>query len=628
MVNHQDNNKNLSEYITILKKRYPLNNKVLFVQPPQFIIDSFNYKVAKAKGCYAFPPTGLQCLIKALSNRNLEMNILDLNYQLLKHVIENESYNYLNWLELLDEHINKNHPSIVVITCISIYTDVFKPEHPLTRLLEHLHNRDDSIVIIGGPIATNEYKNYLMKDLCHFVIKREGENKIKFLFEQLFHSWISPWIDNTRPTNSIHFKFKNKIEETNGENDIVSLEGNLVDTYKYISIEDYNNVGSLNPFSRMAGQDKKFTGIQLNRGCRANCKFCGVVKFMGKKFRQYNISDLLEEMNYLIIKREIRHFEILDDDFLGYGTFNNNCLSLLKKMVNLHKKYGITWAAGNGLIAASLNEKTLNLMRDSGCIGFRIGIESGNAKMLKQMRKPINLSLIRKTSKILQNYPEMFIAGNFIIGLFGEETFGEMLDTFKFANEINLDWVAYTTFQFTSEDTILAENLSLKKTIATDFIPTKDTSSRELSEPNKVISGPEIFNIPKDSIPSQEQIKHIWFTFNLISNYINNKNLKPNGNPAKFVSWIEAVYIVYPENPYMPLFAGIGHVLLGNKELADKCVETAKQNILTSKYWKTRFDQFCLMNLITNFPKNSKEAYNMLELTQNKYSKWTNGAYV
>jgi len=613
------NNKNLSDYISSLKNKHPINNKVLFVQPPQFVLNSFNYKVAKAKGCYAYPPTGLQCLSKALSGRNLEMEILDLNYQLLKRVIEDEPYNYRNWLEILSEHLDKNSPSIIVITCISIYTDVFTSSHPLTTLLEYLHKRDDAIIIIGGPIATNEYKNYLMKDLCHFVIKREGENKIQYLFDQLFHNWISPWIDKTQPTNSIHFKFKNKIEETVGENDVVVLLGNLIDTYKYVPIEDYNNIGSLNPFSRMSGQHKKFAGIQLNRGCRANCKFCGVVKFMGVGLRQHNVQELSEELNYLITKRGIRHFEILDDDFLGYGKFNTNCLTLLNEMTKLHKHYGTTWAAGNGLIAASLNKNTLNLMRSSGCVGFRIGIESGNEKMLKQMRKPLSTSLIRKTSKLLQNYPEMFVAGNFIIGLFGEETFGEMLDTFKFACEINLDWAAYTTFQFTSEDTMLKENLLSKKKTATDFIPTKDNSNRELTETQKIISGPEIFNIPKDSIPSSEQINHIWFAFNLISNYINNKNLKPNGNTAKFVSWVEAVQIAYPDNPYMPLFAGIGHVILGNKELAKRHIETAKQNISTSKYWKTRINQFSLMDLITSFPRNSKEAYKILESTQKKY---------
>lgn len=607
-------NKKLTDYTAILRRKYPLNNKVLLIQTPQFILDSFNLKVAKERGCYAYPPTGLQCLVKALSGRNLGIDILDLNYELLKRV-QNSDFDYHDWLNILDEYLALNNPSIIGATCISVYTDVFRNNHPLTCLLRHLGKRDKSIIIAGGPIATNEYANYLKKDLCHFVVEGEGENKINFLFDYL--------LENEKkhiPTPGIYFKFKENIEETKGEKDIVALKGNLIGTYKRVPVEDYNTAGSLNPFSRMAGQERPFTGIQLNRGCRANCKFCGVIEFMGKGLRQYPVTDLLEEMNYHIKKRGIRHFEVLDDDFLGYQGPKEAITTLLEEMVNLNKKYKITWAAGNGLIAASLNEGLLTLMRDSGCVGFRIGVESGNEKMLKRMRKPASLPVLRKIGKMLQKFPELFVVGNYIIGLFGEETFGELLDTFGFASELNLDWANFTTFQFTSKATVLAENLALSNEMATNFIPAKDTANREIVENKKIISGPDIFSIAEKTIPSREQIKQIWFTFNLIANYINNKNLKPGGRPEKFISWVEAVRIVYPDNPYMSLFIGIGYALLGNKKLANKNLERAKKNLKVSKYWNSRFMQFGLNNLVTNFPRDTKYAQEILESMRRRYS--------
>lgn len=611
-----DNSK-LAKYAAILRKKYSLYNKVLLIQPPQFIFDSFNLKVAKQKGCYAYPPTGLQCIAKALSNRNLEINILDLNYQLLKHIINDASYNYLNWLGILDEYLKTYNPSIIGTTCISVYTDVFKDGHPLTTLLKHLQKKDKFIIIAGGTIATNEYESYLKKELCHFVVEGEGENKINFLLDYLFGD-----IAGHLPTPGIYFKFENKIEQTKGQKDTVVLKGNLIDTYKYVPIEDYNNVGSLNPFSRMAGQDKRFTGIQLNRGCRANCKFCGVIEFMGKGLRQYPVADLLEEIHYLVGKRGIRHFEVLDDDFFGYQSSQEAVRILLQEMVKLNKTYGISWAAGNGLIAASLNENLLTIMRDSGCVGFRVGIESGNKEMLKRMRKPVNLPLLKKVGVMLQKFPQIFVGGNYIIGLFGEETFGEMLDTFRLACEMHLDWSAFTAFQFTSRATGLTENLKLKGKTATDFIPAKDTFNREIVGPREIVLGPEVFDISRDTIPSREQIKQIWFTFNLVANYINNKNLKPGGRAEKFISWVKAVHIVYPDNPYMPLFMGLGHILVGNKEFAYNCLEQAKENLAMSQYWNNRFTQFDLTNLITNFPQNAQEVQEVLEPLRQRYTKW------
>ncbi|OGL44743.1 MAG: hypothetical protein A2W05_01900 [Candidatus Schekmanbacteria bacterium RBG_16_38_10] len=614
-----DNTK-LAEYTVELRKKYSLNNKVLFIQSLQFLFESINIDVIKNRGYYAYPPTGLQCLAKALSGRGIEIEVLDLNCQFLKRVINDETFNYLNWLDILDEYLKKNRPSIIGVTSISVYSDVFSPSFPLTSILRYLHDRDEHIVIAGGPIATNEYENYLEKDLCHFVVTGEGENKINLLFDFLFGC------DNMHTTTpGIYFKYNGKIEETHGERDVVTLKGNLIETYKLVPIEDYSNVGCLNPFSRMAGQDRRFTGIQLNRGCRANCKFCDVTKFMGKGLRQYPVQDLLDEIWYLVEKRGIRHFEILDDDFLGTPSFKEGAVKLLKEMCRIKKQYGITWSAGNGLIAASLTEELLCLMRDSGCIGFRIGIESGNAEMQKKMKKPASLPLLRKTGELLQKFPEIFVAGNYIIGFFGMETFGQMLDTFKFSYEMNLDGANFTVFQFTSKSTV--KETPDNRRIATEFVPSKDSSKGEIIGSEGVVSGPDIFNMAKDAVPSPEQIKQIWFTFNLVANYINNKNLKPGGNPEKLKSWLEAVQLVYPANPYMPLFAALSCVLIGEHEKAEQQLRRTKKNLEGSQYWIGRFAEFDLMSIVNNFPGNPEQVYRIgidriPEQLRRRYSKW------
>lgn len=606
-------NKKLSEFAEILRKRYPINNRILFVQTPQFLFESLNIEVIKNRGYYAYPPAGLQHLTKALSGRGLQIKILDLNYLFLKRVIYDDSFNYQNWLEMLDECLNEYQPSIVGVTAISVYADVFKPTFPLTSILKRLRDRDDCIVIAGGPTATNETENYLKGDFCHFVVEGEGENKINFLFDYLFDCK-----EIHKPTPGICFRFEDKIEHSNGGKDVVSLQGSLIDTYKLIPIEDYHNVGCTNPFSRMAGQEKPFIGIQLNRGCRANCEFCDVTKFMGIGLRQYPVKDLLDDINYLVKERGIRHFEILDDDFLGTPSFTEGVIELLKGMVELKQQYDLTWSAGNGLIAASLTEDLLCLMRDSGCVGFRIGIESGNAEMQKKMKKPASLPSLRKAGEMLQKFPETFVAGNYIIGFFGTETFGQMLDTFKFSCEMNLDGANFTVFQFTSKTT--AKETHGDRRTAAEFIPSKDSSKGEIASSEDIVSGPDIFNIPKDSVPSPEQVKQIWFAFNLVANYINNKNLKEGGRPEKLARYLEAVQLVYPVNPYMPLFAGLSRLLAGNLDLAQRHLEKTKKNLAGSEYWNTRFNQFGLTEIVNDFPKNAAEIHEVLEPLRKRYS--------
>lgn len=77
-------------YIEKLRKKYVLNNRVLLIQAPQFLLNSFNVTVAKNRGYYAYPPKGLQCIAKALSGRNLEIDIL------LKRVNDDDTFDYHN----------------------------------------------------------------------------------------------------------------------------------------------------------------------------------------------------------------------------------------------------------------------------------------------------------------------------------------------------------------------------------------------------------------------------------------------------------------------------------------------------------------------------------------------------
>lgn len=607
----QYDNTKIADYAEMLRSKYQLNNKILLVQVPQFNFQSFNAEVARNRGYYAYPPTGLQCLAKAISHRGLDIDILDLNYELLKRISSDKSFNYLKWLDILDEYIAKNDPAIIGATCISV-SEVFTGVHPFTNLLEHLSKKNERIVIGGGVIATNEFENYLNMGLCHFITVGESENKINFLLDNLFER------SGYAPTPGIYFKFHNKIEQTTGPRDTVTLKGSLVDTYKLVPIEEYNKVGSLNPYSRLAGQDTRFATIQLVRGCRANCRFCGVTKFMGKGTRYYPPRDLLEEISYLVKERGVRHFEWLDDDLL---VCREAVKGVLAGMAELRKKYPITWSANNGLIANSLDEELLALMRDSGCLGFRIGVESGNDEMLRKIRKPATIATLKRAAGLINKFPEMFIGANYIIGLFGEETFGQMLDTFKFSYDLNLDWSSFTTFQFTSKETILQEQLKVHSKEVREFIPAKDSAEGEI-DGKGIVTGPEVFNLPKDFVPPPEQVKQVWFAFNLVGNYIHNKNLKPGGSPKKFTSWVEMVQVVYPHNPYMPLFAGLGNILLGNKTAAERQLELTKRNLKISEYWKRRFGEWGLVDLVNNFPKNPEGAQEALESLQRKYSTW------
>ena len=600
----------LISYCNHLKTKYKQNKRVLMVQIPQINFSSFNPENVEKRGYYVFPPAGLQYIYESIKERDLDLNILDINYLLLKKVKKDSSFNHEQWLSILIDFLDDFDPCIVAVSCMFDLA-----MNSFFKVLEFLKKKDKHIIITGGVIASYEWKYILKRNLCHFVIKGEGEDKINYLFDCLTNE-NKGW----EPVSEIYYNYNNNICFSDGKKDVVDFNCNLIESYSCIKIEDYHNYGSLNPYSRMAGIDiSPFSPIQMSRGCRASCTFCSVRDFMGKGVRKRSNAEILKEMEFLINNRGISHFEWLDDDLLFY---KKNFVEILESIIA--RRWNITWSANNGVIAKSLDENLLQLMQESGCIGFKIGIETGNAEMLKKTRKPAVLDTFRKVSEMLNICPDIFVGGNFIIGFPGEKFF-QMMDSFRFFLELNLDWAAFTMCQkirgadaFSEFQDYFESQIEPDGEQIRNFIPSRDSKNGQISNLREAARNLDIFTIDPASIPCEEQIKEIWFTFNLVGNYINNKNLKPEGNVDKFISWVEMAHLAYPTNPYMSLFLALAYTISGNFSKANEHYKRANEFYKADEYWLERFKSFSLLDVINDFPEDKDRVFERVEALRAK----------
>ncbi len=609
----------LTRYAAELRDRYGANERLLLVQLPQVVLGAFNRDVALAGSYYIFPPTGLQFLYESIRHRGLDVRILDLNFRILKAVREDPDFDVEEWPAILEAELDDFRPGHVGVSCLFDFAI-----GPMTRALTLLKERGESVVTVGGVIATYEWRNLLARDLCHFVVEGEGERKFDYLLSRL-----SGEID-VEPTVGIRFKDADGFHESEGDASPVHPQGDLVASYDLVPVEEYEKYGSLNPYSRMDNRPRApFAAIQMSRGCRAACTFCSVRDFMGKGVRFRPIADILAEMAFLIEKRGVRHFEWLDDDLLFY---RKELRDLLRAVIE--RGWDIRWSANNGLIAASLDEETLDLIRDSGCIGFKIGIETGNAEMLRKVRKPGNLDKFRRVSSLLERAPGVFVGGNFIVGL-PDERFGQMLDSFRFSLEMRLDWSAMTVCQmirgasaFADAGEYFEDQMRTDGSNVANFIPSRHTANGHMRSRGRLLRGLDVFAFPPDQVPDDEQVKEIWFAFNLLGNYAFNKNLSPGGRPEKFVAWVASVLVAYPTNPYMNLFLSLAHAMLGNKDVAESHRLRARENV-KDDYWRGRFESFGLFPLLAEAPETREEAHAALErLRRNirfRLAKWLDG---
>lgn len=583
-----------------LRREHIRSPAVLLIELPQFLYESFSPEAARRQGHYAFPPTGLLFVKQALSDRGLDIDVFDLNLAILEATRNDENFRLEDWPRLLDAALAKRDYSVVGMTGMSVLQDPTNPKFFLTAMTRHLRAKKRYVLVGGGSLATADHAYYLGEGLLDFVIAGEGELKARYLFDRLYGR--EP---ETAPQKGIFYSWNGQSVELEGRADKILLREDICELLDEIPYERHWAAGALTPFSRWNGKIARFGTVQLNRGCRGSCKFCGLQEFMGKGVRQRDTDPVIAEIRHMVEKRGVRHVDILDDDFLGTGGMREGLDRVLAEFKRLRASHGIEWTASNGLVAGMIDERMLSDMRDSGCLGFRLGVESGNKERLKWLRRPSNLFVLRRFARLLPRYPEIFVCGNLIIGFFDQEPFGEMMDTYRLALDLDFDWNGFTVFQFVNKQH--GGKARSDGTPATDFVPSKNLGVREMARVGDLVSGPAVFGLPQDKVPSRQQVGEIWFAFNLGVNYVLNKNLRPGGRPEKMRGWLEAVMTSYPTNPYMPLFAGLAARLMGDDAGAERHLADAKGNRDGSEYWQWRFAQWGLDRLLDEFPKKAAE---------------------
>ncbi len=122
----------------------------------------------------------------------------------------------------------------------------------------------------------------------------------------------------------------------------------------------------------------RWTTALTSRGCPFNCGFCNTPGYYGRNYRLHSLEYVLDELRCLSRMgwREI----FFRDDIFRAGHVEEFCEGLLRTDLRLK------WSCNHRV--DTLNEKTLALMRDSGCHTVKFGVESGDDEILAAIGKP------------------------------------------------------------------------------------------------------------------------------------------------------------------------------------------------------------------------------------------------
>lgn len=374
--------------------------KILFINP-LFKSSFLNTRYRKIDNI--IPPLGVLYIAALLKRNNIESIFLD-GLQSCSNM-----RGFLN--------IIKNHkPDVVGITSMTSNFDIAR------NIAKEIKNiRNDIVTIIGGNHVTGFPDCVRGSDFDVGVIG-EGE----FTFLELVTSLEEK--SDFRHIKGIVYKEGDSIK-LNDPRPIIRDP----DIFPYPRRELLKNIYEYHP-AIFNYKNLPCTTILTSRGCNNKCIFC--INSLNNKtyWRRHSLGYVLDEIEEIISRYNIRNFWILDDDF----TFNKKrtysiCEGILKKNLK------ITWSCMSNVKNADY--ELFEIMKKAGCWQIAFGIESGSQRVLDLINKNIDLEKIRIAINLAARV-KIETKGFFLLGL-PTETVDDIKKSISFANSVPLDYAVF-----------------------------------------------------------------------------------------------------------------------------------------------------------------------------------------
>lgn len=157
------------------------------------------------------------------------------------------------------------------------------------------------------------------------------------------------------------------------------------------------NLLKMDVYKRFPHENKTDKSIDMSasRGCPYKCTYCLVKQLYGNLYRVRSPENVVNEMKTLRKKYNSREFHFMDPVF----TMKHDWVEKFCKLVEPLK---MEWSCQTR--ADLVNQNILRKMKDAGCFSILYGVESLNAKLLKNIKKgttPENIrNAVRLTKKV------------------------------------------------------------------------------------------------------------------------------------------------------------------------------------------------------------------------------------
>lgn len=354
--------------------------------------------VDEVTGCY--PPLGILYVAGVIEEAGIhEASIIDCVAEGLDD-------------DQLEKRIRGVNPDVVGIEAITFsIVDAYNT----ARLVKSI---DPSITIVmGGPHVNLFPEETLFLPEIDYLLLGEGENN------------INPFLDaverkrNLFSIPGIVYRDSEEIIRYGPQNPLIEDLDSIPPPPRHLLNNEL--------YSSVLGKGTRLTTIMSSRGCPAKCTFCDR-PHLGKKFRCRSAVNVVDEMQTCLERFGIDEFFFYDDTFTIDRKRVLDVCGTIKE-----RELKVFWDIRARI--SNMDREILEVLHDAGCGRIHFGIESGNEKVLRIMKKGVDLNKARDVFKWCREIGIESLA-YFMIGSPGERA-KEIRDTINYALSIDCDYI-------------------------------------------------------------------------------------------------------------------------------------------------------------------------------------------
>ncbi len=276
-------------------------------------------------------------------------------------------------------------------------------------------------VVVGGAHASFCDGDFLDSGLADFVIRKEGEESLLDLVENL-HAPRS-----YRDIQGLSFREGEEIVRNPDRPFVMDLDSFPYPSRDLIPLDEY----------RMTHRGRRMTSVVTSRGCPYDCEFCSASRLAGCRWRSRDPLAVVDEVQEVHERYGFDSVAFVDDNF----TANHKRVIEICEGIQTRNLDVTSWlqARTDSIVK---HPDMVEAMADSGVRTVFLGVESGDDIVLKNYGKHADVDTARQAVSILKKH-NIRPWCSFIIGGL-DETKEMILKTIDFAKKLRPGFVQFS----------------------------------------------------------------------------------------------------------------------------------------------------------------------------------------